>query len=208
MYEQVISSLRTAYNQSAAERDQREKATWKLAARQGFLELLQQEHKTTLLEIGAGTGQDSKFFQDRGLTVTCTDLTPEMVRRCQEKGLNASTMDFLHLDFPTGSFDAIYAVSCLLHVPNATLPDVLQALQRLLKPGGLFYIAVYGGNKFEGTFPDDKHEPKRFFSYRTDEEMQRFVSAYFKILSFKTIEIDGESGPEQFHVQSIVLQRV
>jgi SAM-dependent methyltransferase len=34
-----------------------------------------------LLELGAGTGQDSLFFQENGLAVVATDLSPRMVER-------------------------------------------------------------------------------------------------------------------------------
>jgi SAM-dependent methyltransferase len=74
------------------------------------------------LEIGAGTGNDGLYFQNNGLDVTCTDLSPDMVNLCREKGLKAYVMDFLSLDFPPGSFDAIYALNCLLHVPTRELP--------------------------------------------------------------------------------------
>ncbi|TMD70000.1 MAG: class I SAM-dependent methyltransferase [Chloroflexi bacterium] len=42
-----------------------------------------------MLEIGAGTGNDSLFFRDNGLHVVCTDLSPAMVDLCTEKGLEA-----------------------------------------------------------------------------------------------------------------------
>lgn len=57
------------------------------------------------------------------LQVVATDLSPAMVGFCRQKGLDAHVMDFLHLDFPAGSFDAVYALNCLLHVPNADLPE-------------------------------------------------------------------------------------
>ena len=64
MYKQVIASLQQSYNATEAiERDKGEKATWKIAERQHFLALLQKEGKTTLLEVGAGTGTDSKFHK-------------------------------------------------------------------------------------------------------------------------------------------------
>ena len=58
-YQQAIETLRVAYNrESAASRNSAEKQEWKTTERQQFLELLQQEQRTTLLEVGAGTGKD------------------------------------------------------------------------------------------------------------------------------------------------------
>ncbi len=119
-YQQVINTLRAAYShESAEQRDNIEKEDWKVVERQQFLSLLQKEGKTTLLEIGAGTGKDSLFFQESGLRVVCTDLSPAMIALCHTKGLEAYVMDFLNLDFVPASFDAVYALNCLLHVPGA-----------------------------------------------------------------------------------------
>jgi SAM-dependent methyltransferase len=204
MYNQVITNLLEYYNCDVERRDNREYPAWKREERQHFLSLLQQEGKTSLLEIGAGTGTDSQFFQEQGLDVISTDLSPEMVKRCRQKGLTAYVMDFLHLDFPPGSFDAIYSFNCLLHVPAQDLPAVLQTLQGLLKLAGLFYLGAYGGIEREGAQPDDPDEPKRFFSFHTDEYMQEITRRYFELLYFKPIPI--ERGAD-LHFQSIILRR-
>ena len=72
-YMDIINSLRTAYDGGAQERNQREKADWKLSERSAFLELIKEEGKSRLLEIGAGTGQDALFFKEGGLSVSATD---------------------------------------------------------------------------------------------------------------------------------------
>jgi cyclopropane fatty-acyl-phospholipid synthase-like methyltransferase len=91
MYNQVINDLRKAYDQKVEERDSKSPDAWKIEERQRFLTLLQAEGKSTLLEIGAGTGIHGKFFQENGLDVICTDLSPEMVQCCRAKGLTAYT---------------------------------------------------------------------------------------------------------------------
>jgi len=204
MYNQVIQDLRQAYDRKAEERDHKELSPSKLRERDQFLSLLQQEGKQTLLEIGAGTGQFSKFFQDSGLTVVCTDLSPEMVRLCRAKGLTAYTMDFLSLDFADGSFDAVFALNCLLHVPKKDLPQVLGRIRAVLKPGGLFYLGMYGGKEQEGVWPEDDYEPKRFFCFHTDDQLRAAVSQFFRVESFQQILLEAD---EEFHFQSLILRR-
>ncbi|GHO91213.1 hypothetical protein KSF_012610 [Reticulibacter mediterranei] len=206
MYDHVIAKLRDSYSHKnrVEERDKGEVAPWKVEERQHFLSLLQQEGKQRLLEVGSGPGRDGKFFQDHGLEVICTDLSPEMVRLCKQKGLTAYEMDFLNLDFPLASFDAIYSLNCLLHVPTKTLPDVLTKLYDLLRPGGLFYLGVYGGIEREGIWPEDNHEPRRFFAYHTDDYMRHMTAKFFILRSFKVVPV---SKTDAFHFQSIVLQR-
>jgi len=185
-YQQIRANLRRAYDAAADQRDRRGKQPWKLAERAAFLRRLQRANCTRMLEIGAGTGQDSVFFASHGLDVVATDLSPAMVARCRDKGLDARVMDFSRLDFPAGSFDAVYAMNCLLHVPNADLPAVLASIASVLRPGGLFFLGVYGGSEEakEGLAESDDHVPARFFSWRADRQIVEFAGASFDVVDF------------------------
>ena len=205
MYDDVIAQLRESYDRMAGERDKGGLTPWKIEERQQFLARLQQEGKATLLEIGAGTGRDSLYFQDQGLDVTCMDLSPANVGLCRAKGLDAYVMDFLNLAFPRRSFDAVYALNCLLHVPKGDLPAALQKIQQVLKPGGLFYMGLYGGPDHEGTWPDDRYEPKRFFSFHSDQAIQALTAQSFELLYFKPIPVEREQS--DVHFQSMILRR-
>ncbi|SEG80088.1 Methyltransferase domain-containing protein [Nonomuraea solani] len=202
-YDDVIGPLRAAYDDGAERRDASGKAAWKLAEREAFLSRLRGHECERLLEIGAGTGQDSAYFQENGREVVAVDLSPAMVALCREKGLDARVMDFLSLDFPSGSFDAVYAVNCLLHVPNRDLPAVLDEVHRLLRPGGLFFLGVYGGGKLtgEGPFEGDDHRPPRFFSFRTDDELKGYARGNFEIVDFHAV------GADEVRFQSLTLRR-
>jgi len=202
-YRHVIDDLRQSYDHQAEERDKHDISAWKIEERAHFLSLLQAERRRRLLEIGAGTGWHAKFFQENGLAVVCTDLSPENVRLCRAKGLTAYAMDFLSLDFPDGSFDAVFALNCLLHVPGQDLPRVLTAIQGVLKPRGLFYLGMYGGKEQEGVWPEDGYEPKRFFCFHTDDQIRRVTSEFFELLRFKRIALEGDD----FHFQSLILRR-
>jgi SAM-dependent methyltransferase len=201
-YDEVLGPLRQAYDGRAVWRDAVTKEPWKLAQRQAFGDRLTPEAR--LLEIGAGTGQDSAYFQERGLCVVATDLSPVMVEHCRAKGIEAHVMDFLHLDFPADSFDAVFAMNCLLHVPNRDLPAVLTAIRTLLRPGGLFFIGVYSGNEStEGPIDDDQHVPPRFFSWRTDEQLLGFATtARFDIVDFHPVDTGRD-----YRFQSLTLRR-
>ena len=62
-----------------AEREKKEMAPWKIEERQWFLELLQHEGKTTLLEIGAGTGYNAALLAElAGPSGSVTTLDIEM----------------------------------------------------------------------------------------------------------------------------------
>jgi SAM-dependent methyltransferase len=201
-YHRVVASLRQAYGvAAAAERDGREKTTFKLDERRRFLDLLRDRGATSLLEVGAGTGHDSLYFQRQGLRVLCTDLSPAMVELCRAKGLDARVADFLGLGVLPASFDAVYALNCLLHVPTSDLPRVLEAIGEVLVPGGLFYAGTWGGADEEGPMRDDQHRVPRFFAFRSDRLMGEILAERFHILSFTTFDADGN------HFQSFMLEK-
>jgi SAM-dependent methyltransferase len=203
-YERIRGDLLTSYGEGAARlRDEVAKAPWKITEWAEFLRRLQREECRTLLEIGAGTGQDSRYFAEAGIDVTATDQSPEMVARCQAKGLTARVMDFSEPVFTPGSFDAVYAMNCLLHVPNAELPSVLGKIRDLLRPGGLFFMGVYGGTGEEGALAGDDHVPPRFFSWRTDEQIQALARESFEIADFHVVQ----HGPDRHRFQSLTLRR-
>ena len=205
-YRSVSADLRRAYDAKADQRDANPVQEWKLALWSQFLERMQAESMTSLLEIGAGPGQAGRFFQDGGLKVVCTDLSPEMVRLCREKGLEAYEMDFLRLEFADGHFDGLFAQNCLLHVPKADFADVLEEIRRVVKPGGLIYIVMHGGRSFEGVREEDFYEPKRFYALYGDDELQLILERYFRVLAFEVIGRENSSD-DNFQAISLRNQR-
>jgi SAM-dependent methyltransferase len=204
MYEKIISDLRQSYDRMVEERERKDVTPWKDRERNHFLSLVLDEGTSRLLEIGAGTGLHGKFFQDHGMQVVCMDLSLGMVKRCAEKGLETYLMDFLHLAFPQESFEAVFSMNCLLHVPKDYLPQALKEIHRVLRRKGLFYWGQYGGVDRDGVYEGDHYEPKRYFSFLTDELLMIMAQENFEVVVFKTIELEEE---EDFHFQSLVLRK-
>jgi SAM-dependent methyltransferase len=200
----VRGRLQAAYDANAEARDRRDYPEWKRNVREVFHRTLQGEGLNKLLEIGAGTGHDGAFFAQQGLNVVCVDLSPEMVRLCHKKGLEAHVMDVIELRFPADSFDAVYSFNGLLHLPKAELPVALREVRRVLRPGGSFFLGLYGGHDHEGVWNEDTYEPKRFFSFHTDEHLLRTVEKTFDVVSFERIDV--ASKDPQFHFQSLILR--
>jgi SAM-dependent methyltransferase len=199
----LVEGLNEAYNRHAAERDTLPKDRWKLEERAAFAGLMKAEGKTRLLEIGPGPGQDSLFFREQGLSVKCADASQEMVRLCRQKGLDAEVMDIRHLAYKDCSFEGVYAMNCLLHIPKRTIPEVLEQVSRVLEPGGLFFWGVYGGEVSEGIWEKDTYEPKRFFSFYSDEGIQEAAAPYYDLIGFHTVPMEGGG----LHFQSLTLRK-
>ncbi len=197
------AALAQSYDQDARRRSSKSLSSWKIDEREKFRKLLSNEGKTTILEIGAGTGIDGFYFQQSGMQITCIDLSSESVKKCIERGLNAKVMDFYQLDFADHSFQAVYTLNCLLHGPKQDLDRVLQEMHRVLTPNGLLFIGLYGGYDSEGVWEADWCNPQRFFSFHTDNAIQKTLSRWFQIVDFHTVPLDDDN----LHFQSITLRK-
>jgi ubiquinone/menaquinone biosynthesis C-methylase UbiE len=100
-----------------------------------------------LLEIGCGIGVDSIQLAKAGFEVTAVDLTEaaiEVARRfaqVRDVSIDFRTANAERLDFPDGSFDAVYSFGVLHHTPE--IETAVEEVRRVLKPGGSAYIMLY-----------------------------------------------------------------
>lgn len=194
--------LRQSYNNHASEREESDMESWKINIRSEFLQLILNEKKSTILDIGAGTGKDSEFFQKNDINVIAVDLSEEMIKICREKSIESYELDFHNLRKIGKNFDAVWAMNSLLHVEKLNINLVLEEIKSILKPSGLFFMGVYGGEDFEGIWEKDIYNPPRFFSFYTDDNIQRVVSSYFDIINFQKIETGGK-----YYFQSLIMRR-
>jgi len=201
-YDELKQDLVRAYDAGADAREGMDDAVWKAAERTRFAARLREAGASRLLEIGAGHGVSGRYFADEGFGVTCVDLSPALVALCRDKGLDAEVMDFGDLAFADGAFDAVFGMNCLLHVPPADLPGVLAEVRRVLAPGGLFYWGQYGGQDFTGVWEADRYEPKRFFSFLTNERLQRIAEEHFTVVEANFVALEGKVN----QYQGLILQ--
>jgi SAM-dependent methyltransferase len=138
------------------------------------------------------------------MDVVCTDLSPEMVKRCQKRGLDAHVMDFHHLDFSDEPFDAVYALNFLLHAPRARLPGVIVAIRDLVRPVGLFCWGQYGGIAREGVHAGAHYHPKRFFCLLSDRDIVAVGVRHFRLARSGVVALEAD---RDIHLQSMVWRR-
>lgn len=203
MDQAIRHQLRQYYATDVNRRDRFELEAWKRIERDAFAQKLVAANAQSLLEIGAGTGRDALFFKRLGLSVQCIDLSPHMVDCCLQKGIQASVMDMARMQFDTDSFDAIYALNSLLHIPSNELIDVLGEISRVLKPSGYFFFGVYGGNRFEGERYDAVSDKNRFFSFYEDDQIRDIVAPLFVVEKFQAVEVRPDAP---YHFQSMILR--
>jgi SAM-dependent methyltransferase len=198
--------LRETYDAHAEQRDKMGEAGWRWPLCEQLITLLKTEQKNRLLEIGAGAGHTARYFADRGLDVVAIDLSPAQVERSRAKGLTAYHRDFYDLGFRMESFDAVWAMNCLLHVPSRDLEDVLSGIREVLVPDGVFCMGTWGGIAEEGIYDDDFYQPSRFFALRTDDDLLESVGAVFAVEEFKRVK-PPDANDDRLHVQFIRARR-
>src|SRR3989344_7590870 len=94
--------------------------------------------KGKCLEVGAGTGEISRFLSKKH-AVVATDISPGMVQEIEKGGIEAITCDAEKLPFENNSFDTIVAAEMLFYLDN---PDnFLSEAHRILKPEGQLLIS-------------------------------------------------------------------
>ena len=141
-----------------------------------FLSLL--PHGALILDLGCGSGRDSLYFLRKGYRVEACDGSEEMAAAASERtGLPVRQMLFSELS-ETERYDGIFACASILHVPSDELPDILQRMERALKPGGAAYVSFKYGT-FEG------YRNGRYF---TDMDEKRFAQLIAGVKNFVIAE--------------------
>lgn len=100
----------------------------------------------SILELGCGGGQDAAYMISLGFDVTPTDGSTELARQAEMLiGRPVKIMRFEALDVEM-MFDGVWAEASLLHVPRASLGDVLDRVHRALKDDGIFHATFKAGD--------------------------------------------------------------
>lgn len=87
---------------------------------------------SSILEIGAGTGEQAAYFSRRGFAVKAIDLPTSEYSR--HRVFEVEDYDGRHIPFPDASFDVVFSSNVLEHIPD--LPGMLAEMRRVLRPGG------------------------------------------------------------------------
>lgn len=103
-----------------------------------FRYLPKPHHGQTLLDIGCGNGDFLLKARDAGWTVSGIDPDPKAVLAATRRGLDVQCGDINVLAERSSCFDAITLSHVLEHVHEPVA--FMQAVRRLLKPGGIVYI--------------------------------------------------------------------
>ncbi len=122
-----------------------------------------------ILDLGCGSGRDSKAFLQQGYQVTAMDGSQELCHLSSENiGQPVKCQLFSELD-EINTYDAIWACASLLHLPTIELKETLKNIEKALKHGGYFYASFKYG-EFEG------YREGRFFNDFTEQSFKALLT--------------------------------
>lgn len=131
-----------------------------------FLKYL--DRGSRILDLGCGSGRDTRYFLDRGYQVRATDGSEELCRIASEyTGIPVQCRLFQELD-EKDVYHGIWACSSILHLNWAELAVVMQKICAAIKPGGVLYASFKYG-RFEGMRGD------RYFTDMTEERLESLL---------------------------------
>jgi len=185
-----------SYNKNAKEFSEKFKGLMDLDRREEFQKFMNLIPRKRVLELGCGSGDHAYYFSQKGLDVTCVDLSEEMIKICKEKNLKAYVMDIENLDFEEESFDGIWAVTSLLHVPKSKINSVIKKLHDILRGDGVIFVCVKEGDG--ELFTDDGDGAKRYFVFWREEDLMKEFERYFDVIESKKTQFRDTVYLEMF----------
>ena len=135
-----------------------------------------------LLELGAGQGQDSRFFNQNNFKVTSTDFCQNALNISQNRSPDLN-IDFQNIDltkklpFADSSFDIIYSHLALHYFNQKDTQKLFKKIYRILKKDGIFATLVNTINDSEVI--ESKEIEKEYFLSPVGIKKRFFSINYF-----------------------------
>ncbi len=139
-----------------------------------------------VLDVGCGAGRDMAWFEaqkGQEARVVGVDRSAGMLRlaRRHVRG-GLARMDMRALAFSAATFDIVWCIAVLLHLPKADAPLALTEMRRVLRPGGVLALSLQVGSG-EGWERGPYPGVSRFFARYTPDEVEALLTgAAFTVL--------------------------
>lgn len=132
---------------------------------------------SSILDVGSGPGQFTKYMLDRNFEVVGIDYSKEMLVTAEKMVPNGSFrfMDMRSLHFEGSSFDGLLVAYSLIHIPSEDIPKTLREFYRVLKSDG--YIEIIAQKGQADKIIDEPFMPseKMFFNFFTKDRLKDFL---------------------------------
>lgn len=155
----------------------------------------------SILDLGCGSGRDTKYFLSKGYRVDATDGSMEICKVASDyTGINVKCLLFNELD-EIDKYDGIWACASILHLDRDDLIDVFHRIARALKDNGILYTS-FKYSEFEGM------RNGRYFTDFTIESFNEFQTNIPEfIIEKKWITSDVRAGREDEKWLNLIMRK-
>lgn len=178
--------LRASYDANASKRAVHPLPEWRVRARDQWLHQVRATGVGTVVDLGGATGIDGVAFAAAGVDVTVVDLSPVHVELAREARLDGVVADVIDTGLRDHAFGAAWSASTFMHLPDGDFEAALSEIVRIVEPGGLVRLGMWGGVDEKVIWEDDFQDPPRTFVHRTDEQVRRCVADALDLVGFWT----------------------
>jgi SAM-dependent methyltransferase len=160
----------------------------------------------SLLELGAGLGQDSAYFSQLGYRVTATDLNVDRLEKLADGIFTVRPVDLRQpLPFAAATFDIVYAHLSLHYFGQHTTERIFADIYRVLEPGGVIAFFTNSiddpefatGRQIEPNYFDIEGVSKRYFDVAA---ARQFAHAFTTLLADNNGETYKDSAKGVHHM--------
>ena len=123
----------------------------------------------SLLDLGCGSGRDSKYFISKGYDVLSVDSSEEIAKLAAEFiGKEVRIEDMRNINY-IEKFKGIWACASILHIQRSEIETVFDKCYQALKENGIFYSSYKYGDK-------EETRNGRYFNCYNEESMLKLVT--------------------------------
>lgn len=147
-----------------------------------------------ILDLGSGSGRDSKYFLSKGNEVKAIEPNIELfeasTREIGEIVEHISIQEFQ----PNKEFDAIWACASLLHLTDEELVEVFGKFKDVLKADGHVYMSFK-----QGTYKGIKS--RRYFNYHTVSSLKELLPGGYEVVkNWESEDLRNSTKPKWLNV--------
>lgn len=133
-----------------------------------------------MLDIGCGVGYTVEILTNLGMNAEGIDIAPAMIAYARKRSpeSNFTVGDFLDVDYPTQTYDAVLLWAFIHLFPKDTALAIFKKAINILKPGGYILIGTTKSDIAREGFEEKKdyaNHVKRYRRHWTPQDLELVI---------------------------------